>query len=183
MVLDRAFFAGARSFEDVGGRLVRAFRKGGYPRHSWYSVPEGFALVSQMEQFSEGGAPREEAVRFAITVAPPRLFSLADFVRALFTASPGRFRIIAFLFTSVPFSQSGAEVDREAASAWVTGGLNVLPEVLAARAPTPAHQCTALVYEFEKPSRGEEVRLADPSALSAEQHLRKAGLWEPLERP
>jgi hypothetical protein len=136
-----------------------------------------------MEQFGSDGGPREEAVRFARDVAPPRLFSLADFVRALFTANPGHFRIIAFLYTSVPFAQTGASVDRETASAWVTSGLNVLPSSLGSRAATPEHRLTALVYEFEKASANAEARLKDPSALSGEQHLRKAGLWDPLARP
>jgi ADP-ribose pyrophosphatase YjhB (NUDIX family) len=183
VVLEPAFFAGARSLDEVGARLSRAFRQAGYPRESWYAVPGGFALVSQMEQFSDDGVPREARVRFDHQVAPQRLFSLGDFVRALFTASPGRFRIIVFVYTSVPFPQTGAAIDREAAGAWLAGGLNVLPPQIGARAPNPDHRCTALVYEFEKASSRADARLKDPSALSGEQHLKRAGLWDPLTRP
>src|SRR5262249_12310591 len=79
------------SLLDVSRRLEAAFRKAGYVEWSYYAVPKGFAIVTQLEQYATDGTPLKEPDRWSVTVPAPQVFSLATYLKALFSASPGHF--------------------------------------------------------------------------------------------
>lgn len=167
---------------DVDLRLTGALEANGYFESSYYSVPDGFALVTKMEQIRADGAPESEPGRWSLEV--PRLngFSLSAYLQALFTARPGRYRVIAFIVTPHPFRQSGVEVTAQEAAAWLSGGLDRLPAPLGAREFGPDHACTALIYEFIRLTESDEPKFLAPGALPGRIHLQKSGLWEALQR-
>jgi len=167
----------------VANRLESAFEQTGYAEHSYYSVPGGFALVSRLEQFNPDGSSKDLPERWAVEVAPPKVFSLSSYLKALFFAQEGHFRIISFVVTSAPFAQQpDSPIRREEAMKWLSDGVQALPDAIGDSAYTDAHYCVALVYEFEQISRNHEPNFKRLSLLPGLEHLQQAHLWEFLEK-
>ena len=171
--------AGATYLRDVDRRLSAALDRKGYTEKSYFAVPDGFALVTRIEQIGEDGTPKNDPDRWSLK--PPRLqrFSLASYLEALFRARPGHYRVIVFIVTPHPFSQAKVAVTPEQASEWLGEGLNQLPEPIGALDfSRPGFACTALVYEFDRPTESDEPKVRVPGALTGRAHLQKSGLWE-----
>lgn len=172
---------------DTGSRLRLVARRleaildvGGYEERSYYAVPDGFALIARLEQIHADGTPKDPPDRWSLDVKPMKKFSLPAYFKALFTANPGHFRVIAFVVTSRPFSQQDARVSAQEARAWTQRGLNRLPDVIGDRPANERYTCTALVYEFEQQTADHRVVFKDPGQLTAKTHLLRAGLWQEL---
>ena len=171
------------SLAQVAKRLEGAFTQTGYAERSYYSVPGGFALVSRMEQFNPDGSSKNPPDRWAVKMTPPEVFSLSSYMKALFTAQKGYFRIISFVVTSEPFvQQAESVVTQEEAQQWLSGGTQILPPALGKMAYSERHYCVALVYEFEQSSRNHEPKFKRLSRLPGFEHLKQARLWGTLER-
>lgn len=172
---------GLTSLGHVAQRLEEAFDSAGYGTTGFYGVPHGFALASRLEQINPSGAPRANN-RFSVNVERRNLFSLRDYIQALFSANPGRYRIIVFIVTSQPIQQDTAAVTFEAAIDWVNNGTDRLPVEVAQQPYTGAHRTTAHIYEFVRPTTSAEPSMRLPSELAGRAHLEGAGLWAALGR-
>ncbi len=172
--------APAPTFRTLADRLEAALAAAGYGERSYYAVPGGFALVARLEQIEADGTPKPVPDRWSMTVRNMPRFSLTEYFKALFKGTPGRYRIVVFVVSAIPFSQMNEEVTVTESRAWLTGGLNALPASIGARPRTDDVRCTALIYEFERPSSGAPVRFRDPSPLTGSTHLEKARLWAAL---
>ena len=175
---------GARKFTlgDIQARLESALDRAGYSEKSYFAVPQGFVVVTRLEQFSDNGVPKPGSERWNLEVGPLKQFSLGEYLAALFNARAGHFRVIAFVVTPLAFSQSDAAVSREEATLWFGRGANKLPPELAAKEFTAQHYCTALIYEFSKAGPGTEAALKVPGTLPAREQLVKANVWQALEK-
>lgn len=166
---------------DLDSRLTAALDRVGYGQRSYLWVPGGYALSTRVERIAPDGTPQAGAERWAIDEGAAPIFSLVDYLRALFLARPGRFRVLVFTVTPVSFAATGPPVTASEATAWVTSGVARLPaplgEVELASAP---FACTALVYEFERAADTDPARVVVPGRLDARQHLERAGLWKEL---
>ncbi|NBB75495.1 MAG: hypothetical protein GVY35_17765 [Bacteroidetes bacterium] len=159
----------------VNDRLVQALDAAGYVEKSYFAVPDGFALVTRLEQIRPDGTPLDPPDRWSAVAGPLREFSLRAFLRALFTSNPGHFRILVFVATPHPFSQSDQEVSQEEATEWLNVGFNRLPDAMARQLYTRAYRMTALVYEFEQPE-SDDALLVTPGRLTARTHLARSGV-------
>jgi hypothetical protein len=168
---------------DVDRTLTSALDACGYFDRSYYAVPDGFAIVTRLEQMQADGTSKAPPDRWAVEYKPVASFSLALYLRALFTADPGFYRIIVFVVTSQSFSQRPSEVSREEAMTWLQRGLDRLPADLAGREYTGQYACTALIYQFEQPGSGEGAKLDVPSDLPGRTQLERAKLWQALGKP
>jgi tetratricopeptide (TPR) repeat protein len=166
---------------DAAAALDLAFRKAGYGERSYYSVPGGFAMASRIEQMNKDGTAKGLPDRWSLEVSPMREFSLSAYMSALFTARSGFYRVIVFVVSSQPFSQSTAKPTSEEAQIWESSGLNALPEAIASRDYTSAHRCTALIYEFKR-TEGQHAEFVDPSEVTGQIHLEKSGLLAALKK-
>jgi hypothetical protein len=168
---------------DVNNRLVAALESSGYVGKSYFAVPDGFALVTQLEQINADGTSRPVPDRWAANVGTLHSFSLSEYLKALFTANVGHYRIIVFVLTPHPFSQADAKVSREEALDWIRKGGNQLPSSIAALPFTPDFACTALIYEFEELHAGDTATLVNPSNLTGRDHLTKSNVLSAIGRP
>lgn len=168
--------------KDVDQKICAALTAQGYSERSYFAVPGGFALVTRLEQFDEEGKSKAPPDRWVTDMRPMRGFSLGEYIRTLFTASPGYYRIIVFIVTPVLFDQTDQEVNREEAMAWLRSGLNNLPDEVGAQEYSQSHVCTALIYEFKQPEKGTEAELSVPGRLSGIEHLTNAGLFAELKK-
>jgi len=172
---------------DVDQRLSKALVACGYGEKSYFSAgpdtlmaPDGFAMVMRLEQINADGTPKEGQDRWATDLGPLQTFSLRAYLRALFTANPGHYRIIVFIVTPHAFSQADTTVSRDEAMGWLIEGQNRLDPLIGALAYSPAYQTTALIYEFEQPRRGEEADFVVSSLLIGRVHLEQADLINAL---
>jgi hypothetical protein len=172
-----------KHLSDIDAALTVALDYAGYEERSYFSVPQGFALVTRLEQTLADGRPMEGEERWAVEPnRSPGPFSIESYLqRLLLSASPGYFRILVFVVTPVPFSQADAVVDRDAAMSWLGKGFNRLPESVGGIecSATTTYLFTALVYEFEATNSSSRIRL--PGRLTARTHLQKAALLQGLE--
>jgi len=167
---------------DVDRRISEALEENGYYENSYYGVPAGFAVVTKMEQMEADGTAKQGPQRWILKALPLAPFSLRAYLAALFHATPGHYRVIVFVVTPYAFTQSAAEVTPEEAREWLRGGLDRLPPSIGnLDFSREGYACTALIYEFERPTEAEEPRIRLPGVIPGRTHLVKAGIWKVLE--
>lgn len=181
-VLDGRLFRRARTLAGVDSILVNALKRSGYFERSYYRVPQGFALVTRIEQIDEQAAPRPDPARWSLEVKPFEEFTITNYLKSLFQASVGRFRIIAFIVTNQPVTEDTSdETSFNEAVAWLKLGAKSLPESIGQLAFRSDYRCTALIYEFRKPESAEAM-LVNPSINQGAVHLQKAKILQSLNR-
>lgn len=166
---------------DVDAVLSEALELTGYAEKSYWAVPKGFAVATRLEQIEANGKSRPPPARWSAEM--PRLtgpFSLGAYLRALFTAEPGYYRIVVFIVTEASFSEAEESISAEEARSWGAHGLKALPDSIAARAYHAGVVCTAMIYQFER-RPGRQAEPLVPSPLDARAHLVQSGLWRALE--
>jgi len=180
-VLMKSVSIGA-TINDIVGKFQNAFDSCGYIEKSFYAVPGGFAIVTRLEQINPDGSSKSTPGRWTTEIQPLRKFSLEEYMKALFGARTGYYRVIIFIFTPHPFSRTNVDVNPKEAQAWLSSGLNVLPEIIGKKKFSQEYKCTALVYEFVQHGVGQKPELKMPGRLTGRTHLIKANLWRELEK-
>jgi hypothetical protein len=164
---------------EVFDRLRQAMARAQIVDYTVYGVEnDGFAVVARMESIAEDGRPASE--RWTQGVARPVVFSIGDYLKALFTAQPGRYRVIAFLVTARTVTP-GQPADKDTLNRLWRGGAGDLPDDVRHVALPPSGRCEALVYEFFRATDDDPPVHVVDSRLTGPQHLAGAGLW-PIER-
>ena len=174
-------FKHAKQMKDVDALLGSALEKNRYFEKSYYPVPGGFAIVTRIEQIEPDGTSKKGTARWSTDYIQPDEFSLGAYLRALFTANPGYYRMILFVVTAVPFTQSGTKLSEDESNNRLKRGYNRLPEEIGKQPFSDAIVCTALIYEFER-QQDKTAELRSPSRLDARTHLEKSGIWTALQQ-
>ncbi|MFN0015801.1 MAG: hypothetical protein ACKVU2_14760 [Saprospiraceae bacterium] len=180
--LPMSVFKNSKTLGDTERKLRWALENKGYTQHSYFSVPNGFAMVTQLEQYNGAdGAVRNDHTRWLEYPAKQDFAGILDYLTALVVPHKGYFRLFVFVVTDQPFGGGEKRVSKEQASAWLNQGFNKLPNELAAKGYSADYDVTALVYEFEVPeSNRKPVQKCPSPRFSAKIHLRKAGLSKAL---
>ena len=151
--------------------------------HYFDGKSDGFALVAQIEQIELDGTPKPEHIRWTLKPESIGNFSLWGYMKALFTAQPGFYRVVVFIIADEDVNETGEAPTREDAAGWLSEGTDALAEATAVLAFGSSHGCTALVYEFEVATADADPKFRDPpSPIAAEAHLQKTGIWFPATR-
>jgi hypothetical protein len=168
------------SLYDVGQRLTRALERARYYEYSFYSVPNGFALVARLERFLDDGSRAPDRFRYLQPGDEP--FSFSRYLTGLFVAPVGNYRQIVFVTTNYPFVASGKPMTDDVAERILRSGANALPTSYRAIRFGTDYNVTALIYEFQK--RPQEQALARPARgrLGADVHLQRSGIEPALAR-
>lgn len=168
--------------KDILNLLEKAIYRAGYGEYSLYSVVDGFAMVLRLEQIYPDGKPMEYRHRWSIEVKASEIFNFESYIKSLFTASKGYFRVIVFIVTSQPFTQyQMSKIDFDEASEWASKGIGTLPPAIGDKEFSSDHYCVALIYEFEKITPDHDAIFINNSMLPAKIHLEKSNLWNALE--
>jgi len=168
-------------FTDVDKVIVSAIDSCGYFEKRYFFVPDGFAMVTRIEKINQDGTPKEVPERWEVEMKPVRKFSLGAYLKSLFTANPGYYRLIAFIITSHSFSQNDKTPNRKEFMELFHEGMNVLPNEISKLEYGEFHSCTALIYEFEKPEFGDEPVAKIPGHLMGKKHLEKSNILKKFE--
>jgi hypothetical protein len=183
MIPNSWFLTGGRSdLANVAVTLESALHAAKYTKWSYSSVPNGFALVCQIEQIKADGSPSPEPARWSTDLPWVGNMTLLEFVRALVNAQPGYYRVIVFIVTDQPWSRTGAKPSGVEASEWLPKGFTWLPDSIGKLPYGSDYRTTVLVYEFRKVSKDASATLLEPSLTSADDHLEKAGISDWLSR-
>ena len=172
------------TFGSVAERIASALDHAGYGERSYYALADGhgIAIATQLEQINDDGTPVVGQARFEEKLAPPlstEQFSLTSYVKALFTARSGRFRIIVFTLSG-GVAQSDKAPSEDVAKSWATSGQTHLPQRYALIPLSDQVTCTALIYEFEKKDYNTSAAFVQPGKITGMSHLLKAGIWSLL---
>lgn len=169
----------APTLAEVADKFEKAIKLAGYRERSYYAVPNGFALATQLEHIQPDGTPLPGDDRW--TVGTPRVgnLSLLAFIKALASAPPGVYRVIVFVVTDAPWKQSPSAPGEQQVMDWPGGGATGLPVSIGNLPFGENYRAEALVYEFRKGQSGPAQTIL-PSQVSGETHLTKGGLWRLL---
>jgi hypothetical protein len=165
------------TFAQVQARLGDALDAAGYYQRSLFGVPNGFAVVTQLERIDSDGVPAGSG-RWQVSETST-VFSLVDYLKRLLYAEPGRYRLVVLIVSDVPFSATGGYLTAGEASDLASRGANALPQDIADQRYSSRHLCTALIYEFRKVPDGPPEFVA-PSPLQGQEHLVRAKIWSAL---
>jgi hypothetical protein len=158
--------------------LEGALEKAGYSERSYYPIPQGFALVSRVEQIKTDGTPQPPSLRWSFK--SPKNFSISSYLQALFQGQPGLYRSLLFIVTTNPVLQSSELATFKVSLDWAWSGGSRLPVSTGALPFTTEYRCTAFVYEFERASPESDAIVRVPGLLSGRMHLERSGLWQAL---
>ena len=138
---------------DIDSLITANLSKSGYQfrPNKYFYTPNGFALVTQIEQIDCEGKPLDEAKRWAVNISEfEKDFNLIDYLRSLSTEKDGRYRIFAFIVTDDLNLRSRVDPTLEETEDWRMYGSTILPISIAEKKLTEAHYCRVYVYEFSK---------------------------------
>ncbi len=179
VVLEEGVFEFAENLGNVDDLLSNAVNEVGYPQKSYMQTPNGFAMVCQMEQTDENAIPLAGADRWDEKIALDNNFDFFSLFESLFYPAKGHFRILLFVVSDTPFTQSGPEPEPREIEDMLGAGLNVLPNAIRAQSFTGNHYVSALIYEFERLDSG-TVNMMTPGK-PAKVHLEASQILEALE--
>ncbi|MEM6264045.1 MAG: hypothetical protein AAGI38_16140, partial [Bacteroidota bacterium] len=168
------------NFGQVEAQLKRSFQSCGYEELKYYAIPNGFAVVTGIEQIEPTGKPLPLPDRWSNKTKFTFEKSLAGIFEALFTSKEGFFRIIVFAFTSSDISTTRERISKKDALAWFESGWFSLPGKLKKTKFSNDHTLTAFIYEFKVDENENKPALSLPSNVPAKSHLVAAGIWRSL---
>lgn len=181
--LPAAKFAGCKKMGDADAIICRGLAEKGYSRRSYFQVPGGFALVTQLEQTAPDFTCRNDDARWLDYAVPETMSGMLDYFKSLFMPTEGRFRVFAFIVTEKSFTSDGKKVDSKGAQAWLARGLNGLPDSIAEQKWAPSKtKVTALIYEFWAPGVNKPCTVACKGSPTADTHLKKSGLFDAIRK-
>ncbi len=108
--MPKDIFSDCANLLDVDNKLTNALFQCGYENVSYFYIPTGFALVTQLEQIDPSGFSLGD-YRWSITTIPNfrEGFSLAEYFRLLVGAKSGYYRCFVFLITKENLIKSDEE--------------------------------------------------------------------------
>jgi hypothetical protein len=173
-VLNKSYFSQSKTLFDVDDILTAALSELGYDDRSYFEIPNGFALVTRIEQINEDGTPFALPARWSVTIKAYDSLNWGSYLKTLIFPPSGFFRIIVFAVTNKPFTSSHQKPTKAGAEGWLKVGFTELPASIGDKSFGPSYRCTALIYEFKKIEANEAEQIT--GSLTGIEHLKKSGL-------
>ena len=174
--IPRSTFGNALKLGDVSSQLIAALNQQGYVYRSFMSVPNGFAIVTQMEQYNADYTHRTDENRWNNAPIGTSFSGYLDYFLRLVMPSKAYFRTFVFIVTTDAITQNKEVVGKDKARDWYSQGINRLPKTVAELPYTEGVEVTALVYEFVVPDSNRQPKQNCPS-VNTQLHLQKSGIF------
>jgi len=153
-------------------KISTELRKSGYSGLSYYSVPDGFAMVTRLERVDASGQPVAEPQRWQDIDNPNwalTKFSLSEYLYALLQRREGLFRLFVFIVSPYDLiTDSSRQATPEMVREWQQRGSATLPDSVSKRAFSARYKVYVLLYQFKK-VEGQHPELVSDSSVA--QHL------------
>lgn len=179
--IPESYFKNCITLNDINTKLDHTLDRCGYVRKSYFYVPNGFALVTQIEQIDKDGTSKPENERWHDNYGMGE-FSLENYLTKLFFAKPGFYRCIVFIISDNYYIYSEDLTTRKQAEEWLISGTNKLPEEIGKISVNNKYLFDVLIYEFKKDETESEAKILIPSAITGRAHLRKSRILEELKQ-
>jgi hypothetical protein len=166
---------------DCFDRIMSALKNAEIYEWGTYALgDDGFAVVTRMETIDADGRAKPTPERWSIE--PVNLvepFTLTNYLKVLFEANPGYYRVIVLAVTphAIIADDSQEVADPKAMETLLNKGTTALPLSYRTRPIVAETQCEAFIYEFSRQSISDSPRFMDSSDATPPQHLIGAGLW------
>ena len=164
----------------VLARLQQALQNAQISEWSLFPVDgddHGFAIVCAMEAFDEYGNSLPYPQRYSPEPILPQKWGIWYYLRALFTAPPGRYRVIVLAITSqADLPPTQVATSQELVSFVKTGATN-LPRDVVERLTNPGTRCEAIIYEFRKRGVKDDPIFVPHETVDPAHQLAGAKLW------
>ena len=177
--IPRRAFATSKKLGDIATKISAVLEKQGYLYRNYLSVPNGFALVTQMEQYKADYSIRNDANRWANAPISESFIGFMDYFKRLIMPSKAHYRTFVFIVTTDAFNLKGNNITKNEAVGWYSHGINRLPKTVADMPYTEGVVVTALVYEFVVPESNRKPNQKCPN-VNTQLHLEKSGIWQGL---
>ncbi len=164
---------------DIAARVQSALAAAGYSEVSFYNVPDGFVIVTRLEQIERDGTAKSGAERWNVEAPGQDDSFFLKVLKGMAGATSGNYRLFIFVVSTDDRAPTAAEPSYGDAKLWFLRGSAALTAETASRPVTAGHRMSVLVYEFEAITR-QKVLARAPGLLTCEAHLVKAGLWDGL---
>ncbi|MBK6995298.1 MAG: hypothetical protein IPH31_10345 [Lewinellaceae bacterium] len=160
----------------MGKKIALAFEHKGYP-FRFMSVPDGFAVVTQLEQYQEDGSIQIDPITRWKELPEAESFSLSlTYLKSLIFPRKAHLRLFAVLVTQQGYPSNEEHISKDDAKAWIRKGVNRLPKIIVEKPFSSRYSVDVLVYEFEVPETTFIPWQHCPCHLTAREHLQKTGL-------
>ena len=173
------------TLQKASDEISSAMADAGYEQRSYFWLDKdhrpGFAIITHIEQIQADGVP-VRAGRWSFDLPSYGPFSIQTFLKALTSADPGNYRLIALVLSKVPFEEKKEPITPEQVEALDRG-----PKFLARTTDsdvivTTDYHCIAYIYEFERKTRSDAPVFKETSDVSATDHLKSTGLFTNLTK-
>jgi hypothetical protein len=170
-----------RTLAGFAYRLQAALADAGYVGVTYLPfLDDGFAVITPIEGITSDRRPRSDAGRWA--VKSPPLFSLHDYLEALFHARHGLYRVWVFTVTTHPYRFGPEESTPQRLNALYGAGTTGLPPEIEEKPFLDRYHCFALAYEFERLEQPPKPVFVTASAVLADKQLLASGIVGALSR-
>ncbi len=178
--LPTGVFSNCQTLGEVSHKISRALGSEDYP-YRFMSVPNGFVIVSQMEQYNKDGSKMEGSSSRWVDYPPQESFTFSwNYIRSLIYPKKGYLRMFVFIITSQSYSTTKTRVSKSEAAAWLSQGVNRLPPKIAGMPFSNDYSVSLLVYEFEVPESNHRPQQNCPCQYQAKEHLKLSGIQAQL---
>lgn len=164
------FAEGQASFatvKDVADQFERALDESDYTRRWWFRVPNGFALLTELEQVDAAGEPLPGGARWIPGFIPPSFSeSPGEWFKYLAQGKRGHYRFFALVVTDarLPVGAAPKEANIDAWE-WSNPDVGHRPEGLDAMPYTAEHRSTAYIYYFVRRHKQDPLQFVGPGAI------------------
>ena len=172
------------NLKDLNSLIRKALERGQYYDTGYYGIPnqpDGFVLVTRLEKIEEDGSPVELSERWVTEVDQKSDFNLSRYLKSLFVAEEGYYRVIAFVVTSEDITSWGETASAKEFEKMISEASPSLMKSTASQPLSDTHALYALIYEFAKDcedcNNKAKVKQLIPGKIQSRTHLYKANIW------
>ncbi len=172
---------GCTKVKDLDKVLVNTLQKLGYEQLSYYSAPNGFALLTPVEQIDRNAAPLTGKERWQDYPSVGSFSGIFDYLSSLVLPKKGYFRLFVFLVSDQNAQREKGKLAAEDARAWLQEGAFWLPDAIGEKPLTSDHRFSILIYEFEAPETTKKLTEKCESLFTIKAHLDNSGIGGSLK--
>jgi hypothetical protein len=162
-----------KNMAEMDSMILTGLRNVGYSDFSYYRIPNGYAMVTEIESIDKEAYPLAGGNRWGIQVRQMEEFSISNYLIFLFNAQKGYYRSIVFLITNKILNSDGSPATSSEMEVIIDEGSPFLPHEAKDFPIDESYRLEALIYEFEKPEFG-EATLIVPCSHQGKTHLERA---------
>ena len=181
MKLPQSILNRATTLGDLDRIISSSLDQSGYRfvPNKYFSTPNGFALVTTLEQVDCDAFPKEGDDRWQVeSETGIRDFNILDYLISLIGARESLYRVFVFVVTDDLNPGRSVSPSLAETQGWLFAGNTKLPVTLSQQRLNVNHYCHVYIYEFSKEFHDPQARLIrrgqESCWRSGETHLRNS---------